>query len=380
MIYFDNAATTRFKPRAAINALLKEVKRSSNSCRSGHDDAVRCALKNEECRRYLLKAFGAEDDYYLIFTKNCTEALNLAIFGYLNGKEDATVITSAIEHNSVLRPLFKLKKDGKIKLRVINPVDNGAVSVKHIANAADGAELVALNLMSNVTGAINDVAEIAKYLDKKKTIFLVDGAQGIPLYDINMKEMKIDMLPMPGHKGLHGVQGTGFLIFRRDLELAPLLYGGTGTSSDSVYQPHAAPEAYEAGTVFSAGFHALYEGAKWSFDNKAQNRARIAALTKLFLYNLGYLGAKCYAKNPHGGIVSFSFEGIDPSDLADILNRNYGIAVRSGLHCAPLIHNHMGTLESGLVRVSFGVDNTEKEVAILTEALEKTVYKTGLKK
>ncbi|MCI5819964.1 MAG: aminotransferase class V-fold PLP-dependent enzyme [Acidaminococcus sp.] len=368
MIYFDNAATTRFKPSGVIKALVKEVKNSSNSGRSGHDDAIANMAKIEYTRRNLLKLYGAESGYNIVFTKNCTEALNLAISGFLKGNEKA--VTTVNEHNSMLRPLFEKKRNG-LSLTILNPTDNLSVSSKHVLRAAYDADFIGLNLASNVTGAVCDVADVGQK-KSDRTVLLVDGSQGSPYIDINMTRDKIDMLAMPAHKGLHGIQGVGFLIFREDIKLKPLLFGGTGVASDSVYQPLIVPECYEAGTLFAAGIHALNEGAVWSFKERQKNAEKTKMLTTQMYNGLVFLGLKVYCVTPRIGIVSFKHNDIPPSVMADELN-DCGFAVRSGLHCAPLIHNHLGTLDGGLIRASIGVDNTMQEVNAFLNCLEKIV-------
>ncbi|MGN0796368.1 MAG: aminotransferase class V-fold PLP-dependent enzyme [Christensenellales bacterium] len=368
MIYFDNAATTRFKPKCVIKALISEAKHSSNSGRSGHDDALKNMMKIENARKNLLSLYGATDGFNIVFTKNCTEALNLAISGYLKGNEK--IVTTVNEHNSMLRPLFEQKRKGAI-LNVLNPSENLSVSSKHVLRAAYDADFIGLNLASNVTGAICDVAEVGNK-KSSKSVLLVDGSQGSPYIDLNMKKDKIDMLAMPAHKGLHGIQGVGFLIFRNDIKLKPLIYGGTGVASDSVYQPLIVPECYEAGTLFAAGIHALNEGAIWSFAQREKNAEKTLKLTTYILNGLSFLGLKTYCVNPRLGIISFCDSEIPSSAMADKLNEA-GIAVRSGLHCAPLIHNHLGTLDGGLVRVSVGVDNRQDEATYLLSCLEKII-------
>lgn len=370
MIYFDNAATSRFKPKKAIKALVYDTVHSANSGRSGHDDAIYAMVNNEKTRRLLLKIYGAESGYNVVFTKNCTEAINLAVFGCLDPSKK--IVTTVNDHNAMLRPLFNLKSKGA-SLSVVNPSDNLSINPKHVLRLSYDADFIGMNLASNVTGAVSDVEEVGKK-KSDKTILLVDGAQGSPFYQIDMTKYNIDMLAMPAHKSLHGIQGVGFLIFKDTLKLSPLVYGGTGTSSDSVYQPLYAPEGFEAGTQFSAGIHALYEGAKWSMENLERSRKNVLKLSQKLMYALGSLGLINYSVNPQLGIFSFKDSDIPPTVMADELN-TLGFATRSGLHCAPLIHNYLGTLESGLVRVSIGADNTEKEINALISALEKIMIK-----
>ena len=376
MIYFDNAATSRFKPKSVRKAVVKELKNSANPGRGAHRDAIRASMLVENARAYLLSALGADDDYELVFTKNCTEALNLAIFGTVIPKTH--VVTTALEHNSVLRPLFKLKDENVISLSVLNPDRFGKINPAHFERMlGNDTRLAVVTAQSNVTGMTTDLAAIGKICNLHNVTLLADGAQAVPLTKINVKEMNISMLAAPGHKGLHGPQGTGFLIFKRDLNVRPLLLGGTGTDSDSVYMPKSPPESLEAGTLNAAGIAGLLEGAKWSFKHAEASRKHIEKLSEKIIYGLKkipcvtlYTADDCFT-----GVVSFNVKGADSTEVGDILNEKYHVAVRAGLHCAPLVHNANGTLDVGAVRVGIGVDNTEKEADKLLSAVKSIAAK-----
>lgn len=374
MIYLDNAATSHFKPESVFNALYYDLTHSANSGRSAHRYATDCALKIERTREYLLEKLGADDNYGIVFTKNCTEALNLAIFGFL--KDGAKVVTTANEHNSVLRPLFTLAKDGKIDLTLVKQSADGRISADEIANKAQDADLLVVGHASNVTGAIVDLQKLGAKLASSRVKILVDGAQSVPIVDISMKNNGIDMLACPGHKGLHGIQGTGFLIFKKDIELKPLMYGGTGIYSESVYQSNIIPEDYEAGTVFSGGISALYEGAKWSFEHLDYLKQNVKHLANECKNALVSLGAEVYVVDADAGIVSFNLPDIQSADVANSLSEK-DIAVRSGLHCAPLVHEFLGTTGTGAVRVSFGADNDETDLRILISAIKEFLRAYG---
>lgn len=369
MIYLDNAATSAFKPKGVLDALAYDLAHSANSGRSGHRYALDAAMKIEDCRHFLLSALGASDGGYgIAFTKNCTEALNLGIFGFLRG--GMRVVTTAYDHNSVLRPLFELEKRGKIELMVVEPDENGFISAAHMDSAMQNADFCAVSAASNVTGARIDTDALAASAAKHGVITLVDGAQAVPLVRIDMRKTPFDMLALPGHKGLHGPQGTGCLIFRNDLMLQPLVMGGTGTASDSTYQPTEPPEALEAGTLFAGGIAALHEGAKWSFAERAKNAAVVKRLAGELIEYLKGLNAEVYTKDPALGVVSFNLKDKDSSFVANALAER-DFAVRGGLHCAPLAHKALGTLSRGAVRASIGSDNTEKDIYLFVAALEK---------
>lgn len=374
MIYLDNAATSRFKPKCVLDALIFDVTHSANSGRAGHDEAIDKSIRIQKCREYLLSVFGASDEYSLIFTKNCTEALNLAIFGIVKGGE--RVLTGVNEHNSVLRPLYKLKQESKISLEIVKTNPLGRIDVKDVEKFATNADILVFGGACNVNGAICDIQSIADYCKINGKILILDGAQSVPLIPLTLKSSGISMLACPGHKGLHGVQGTGFLIVRKDIKLSPLLYGGTGTFSSDVTPVVEMPDSFEAGTLFSGGIDALRQGAKWSFDNVDKNRKYIDRITKNIVHGLHDIGATLYTRDTQTGVVCFNLANADSGYIADKLNE-YGICVRGGLHCAPLVHREQGTSFQGAVRASVGCETKEGEIAYFLSVVERLMK--GLK-
>lgn len=374
MIYLDNAATSRFKPKCVLDALIFDVTHSANSGRAGHDEAIDKSIRIQKCREYLLSVFGASDEYSLIFTKNCTEALNLAIFGIVKGGE--RVLTGVNEHNSVLRPLYKLKQKGKISLEIVKTNPLGRIDVKDVEKLATNADILVFGGACNVNGAICDIQSIADYCKNNGKILILDGAQSVPLIPLTLKSSGISMLACPGHKGLHGVQGTGFLVVRKDIKLSALLYGGTGTFSSDVTPIVEMPDSFEAGTLFSGGIDALRQGAKWSFDNVDKNRKYIDRITKNILHGLHDIGATLYTRDTQTGVVCFNLANADSGYIADKLNE-YGICVRGGLHCAPLVHREQGTSFQGAVRASVGCETKEGEIAYFLSVVERLMK--GLK-
>ena len=367
IIYFDNAATSRFKPKTVLDALNYDILHSANSGRSGHKDAIEKSVNIEKCRRAITSVFGADDDYSVVFTKNCTEALNLAILGIINGGEK--VITSTNEHNSVLRPLYYLENQGKIRLTVLKAKQDGRLDIAKIKEAAKNADIFVFGGACNVTGATLDLFEIGKIAKEYGTKLIVDGAQSVPYCDLNVNDYGIDMLACPGHKGLHGIQGTGFLLVKNDIKPKPLLFGGTGTRSSELLPDIELPDSYEAGTLFSGGISALSEGIKWTYSKLENIKIHIDRLSNNLIYTLKNIGATVYSNETKCGVISFNLRDLDSTLVADNLNDN-GIAVRAGLHCAPLVHKTLGTLSQGAVRASIGVDNTDKDVAKLGSVLE----------
>ena len=366
MIYLDNAATSRFKPKCVIDALLSDVKNSANSGRSGHKASILTTLAVESARTYFKEVFDVDN---VVFTKNCTEALNLAIFGFV--KEGMTVLTTENEHNSVLRPLYELKGRGVINL-LIEPVINGYTPFERLVDGGKQADLMVVSNVSNVLGAVIDVKALKHSLKDYPVKILVDGAQGVPYVDIDGK--CADMIALPAHKGLHGIQGVGALLFNNDIQLKPLIYGGTGTESFSFMQPETIPDGLESGTLFSGGIRAFHEGAKWTFEHINEIRHHIENLAKECAYGLNHLGAKVYNKDYKSGIVTFNIFDVDSQTIANYLDQR-NIAVRGGFHCAPLIHKRLNTAVQGAVRVSFGVDNNEKDIVSLLSAVEKFIIK-----
>lgn len=370
MIYFDTAATSRFKPAGALKAFWKAQKHIANSGRSGHEDAVMLSEGIERTRSFLLSALGGEKKHELAFTKNCTEALNLAILGAC--AEGCEVITTVFEHNSVLRPLYKLKKDNKIILHIVNPDKSGKINPEHIERLINGnTGLLAVNYVSNVTGTAIDLTAVGRIAQKYNLRLLLDGAQGVPHLPLNLNEMGITFLACAGHKGLHGMQGTGFLAFDKSIKIKPLIFGGTGTNSDSVYQPTSYPESLESGTLNAPAIIALGEAAKWTYDNLEKINLKTERLTAKLLYGIKNIRqAEVYTPDGcHNGVIAFNLGRLTSSELGDTLNFDYGIGVRTGLHCAPLAHNYLGTLERGAVRVSVGWHNTDREADYLLNAI-----------
>ena len=372
MIYLDNAATSHFKPKTVLDALNYDILHSANAGRSGHDEAIKKSLAIESARSTLLHMLGADENYSLIFTKNCTEALNLALFGVIKGGE--TVVTSKNEHNSVLRPLYHLANKDKIKLKVLSQNKNHKIDIRDIKESAKTADIFVFGGACNVTGATLDLEEVGKIAKENNVLLIVDGAQCVPYLDVNVKNCHIDMLACPGHKGLHGVQGTGFLIVRKNLPLIPLLFGGTGTYSSEVLPNIEIPDSFEAGTQFSGGIAALETGAKWTYNKLDFIKNKLDRLSKSLILNFEDIGATVYSFETNCGVVAFNLKDLDSTYVADILNDN-GIYVRAGLHCAPLVHEHLGTLKQGAVRISIGCDNSDKDILIVSNVLENIMRK-----
>lgn len=374
MIYLDNSATSRFKPECVVNAMVNQLQNSCNSGRSGHKDCIELGMKIYNARETLKNFVGANDDYQVIFTSGCTEALNLAIFGSQTVLgTDYQIITTLNEHNSVLRPITKLAKNYNIDIAYLVPNENGVVTSKILENAiTDKTRLVIINHTSNVTGANCDITEIGKVTAKYGIKLLVDSAQSLGHCPINMLDSHIDMLAIAGHKGIYGPQGIGALIVHNDTQLTPLKYGGTGTNSDDLEQPLVLPEAFEAGTLNTPAILGMEQAIIWSSKNKNNVHQLHRYLSSELIYGLKQInGIKLYSNFP-SSVISFSLPNHTSSEVADYLSER-NIAVRSGLHCAPLIHRHLGTVNDGLVRASIGYNNSIFDIKTLLIELEKLV-------
>lgn len=366
MIYFDNAATGGQKPDGVISGVVSSIKLCANPGRSGHKLAIACANLTQACRRELCSFFDAYSTERVIFTKNCTEALNIALFGVL--KNGDHVIATPMEHNSVLRPLEFLQNQGVITYDIC-PLAQGNVRADDIKKLLKkNTKLVAITGASNVTGAIPPLDKIKEILPKN-VLLLVDGAQSGGHIPLSMQKVGVDMLCLAGHKGMLGIQGSGALLFSPRVNPAPRLFGGTGSMSVSLEMPDFYPDALEAGTVAFPAIVSLLEGTRHLSVYFEQITKKIYALTQYLISALKNLPAyQVYSKPNPCGIVAFAHKNLQAEYLAGVLSSTYDIAVRGGLHCAPLMHNALAT-QGGLVRVSFSHFNTTVEIDELISAL-----------
>ncbi len=368
MIYFDNAATGGFKPSAVIDAATTAIRYlNANPGRSGHRLSVTGAKAVYECRRILSEFFSCPAEK-VIFTKNCTEALNLAIFG--TARKKGHVITTALEHNSVLRPLNYLQHSGKISLDVVTPSKPSEL-VELIKNKIkDDTYLVVCTAVSNVTGCELPLEEIGKLCKTHGIIFLVDGAQGGGHIPLDMAKLNVDLLALAGHKGLSGIMGSGALLINDETQLSPLIHGGTGTQSLNLFQPQEYPEKLEAGTLNLPAITALSEGVKFVGKNLENFGRHLLSATGRLIDGLEKIkGVKIYSTPNRSGIVAFSVGDKASTDVADILSQDYDVAVRGGMHCSPLTHKLLGSLDGGLVRASLAVQNSFREIDYFIKAI-----------
>lgn len=370
MIYFDNAATGGFKPRAVTDTATTVMRYlSANPGRSGHRLSLSGAQIIYECRDFLAKVFGTKPEK-VIFTKNCTEALNVAIFGSI--KKGGHVITTVFEHNSVLRPLYHLKRQGIIELDVVAPSVNEPIELAIKKAIKPQTYLIVTTALSNVTGQSLPIKKIGEIARKHGLLYLVDGAQGGGHIPLNLIKQHVNLLCLAGHKGLMGIMGSGALIIDDDTDISPLILGGTGSESFNLSQPDCYPERLEAGTLNLPAIASLLEGVKIVNDNLENYGTHLLDYTTKLIDGLSNIkGCKSYSSPNKAGIVSFELEGIASADLADLLNKEYDVAVRGGLHCAPLMHKYLGTEENGLLRASLSVQNSGREIDYFLKAISR---------
>ncbi|WP_206460158.1 aminotransferase class V-fold PLP-dependent enzyme [Anaerovorax sp. IOR16] len=382
MIYLDNAATTFPKPTVSLRAINQcMTSYCGNPGRSGHDMSMKTGEEVYKTRKEIQELFQVEDASHILFTSNATDSLNLAIKGTL--KSGDHVITTSMEHNSVLRPLKSLEKEG-VQISIIYGNKEGKINPELIrSEIRENTKMIACTHASNVTGTILPIKAIGQIAKENKLIFLVDASQSAGCIPINVNEMNIDLLAMPGHKGLLGPLGTGVLYVNPKLKLKHLKEGGTGTNSRDVRQPYDYPEGYESGTVNAPGIIGL--GRSVAFVKKiGVNKIReyeenlISILHKELSNqkNIIVYGPKNIQDKV--GIFTFNIKGMECEQVAQELNDKYHIAVRAGFHCAGLAHKTIDTLDIGAVRMSVGPFNQPKEIKYVAQAI-KEINKNNLR-
>ena len=373
MIYFDNAATGGRKPDGVLTAVHSAVKVCANPGRGAHKLSLSCASLVQDTRNALNLFFNGYGFDRVIFTKNCTEALNIALLGTL--RKGDHVIVSCAEHNSVLRPLQHLKSLGIIEYDVC-PLQGEVQNGNAFLNPKDiqkrikpNTRLVAVTLASNVNGYIPHIEQISSILPAN-VLLLCDGAQAGGHIHIDMQQLGIDLLSLAGHKGLLGIQGSGALLFSERVFPQPILFGGTGSLSISLDMPDFYPDALEAGTLAFPAIISLLEGVRYLAQHEKHIQSRLLMLTAYLLNGLTRLNNyTVYSKANPCGIVAFCHKTLPSEFLSQTLSEKYDIAVRGGLHCAPLMHKALKTQENGLIRVSFSHFNSEREIDQLLTAL-----------
>lgn len=375
IIYFDNSATSFPKPEEVYKASEKAMRiYGANPGRGGHRMAVEASKEIFKVREKVANLFNIKDPLRIAFTQNSTYALNFAIKSCINKK--GHVITTALEHNSSLRPLFSKRDSGEIELELIYPEKNGEISIeKIIESIKEDTIAVVVNHISNVTGTIVDIEKIGKVTREKGVMLIVDASQSAGYLDIDVERYGIDILCFTGHKSLYGLQGSGGIYIREGIDFIPIIEGGTGSFSKLERQPLVMPEGLEAGTLNTLAIVSLGVGIEFIQKVGIENiREHEDRLKQRFLIELKKIPEiEVYGSDRRGPVVTLNIKGIDSGDLAAYLDEEYGILVRGGLHCAPKIHEAIGNGENGGVRFSFGFFNTDEEVDYAIKALKEIV-------
>ena len=374
MIYMDNAATTMHKPQKVIDAVVSAMSSMGNAGRGASEAALSASRIIYDTRDRLARLFGAEDARRIAFTSNSTESLNIAIKGILDPGDH--VITTVLEHNSVLRPLYEMEKKG-VELSIIGCDEKGMPDLAAMEAAVkENTKMIICTNGSNLTGNYIDVAVIGEMAHRHGVIFAVDASQTAGVFPIDVQKMNIDILCFTGHKGLLGPQGTGGIYVKEGIELRPLKTGGSGIQTYSKEHPVQMPTALEAGTLNGHGIAGLHAALEYLEEEEIDNIRRRENELMWRFYNgvKDVPGVKVYgdySQKERCAIVTLNIGDYDSSEVSDELLMEYDISTRSGGHCAPLMHEALGTVEQGAVRFSFSHYNTEEEVDTAIRAIRE---------
>lgn len=374
MIYMDYAATSIHKPEVVLEAVEKAMRSMGNPGRGVHEASLCAARSIYETRVRIAELFGAESPSCIAFTMNATESLNIAIKGILEAGDH--VITTAMEHNSVLRPLYVMEQRG-IELTILPCDKNGNVDQKELEKAIRGnTKALICTHGSNLTGNLNDLKSLGKLASENHILFVVDASQTAGVFPIDVQEMKIDILCFTGHKSLLGPQGTGGLYVRNNVQVRPLLSGGSGIQTYSKVHPAEMPTALEAGTLNSHGLAGLCASIQWIEETGMSIiREKEQKLMWTFYQEVvkipGVVVYGDFSGKERCPIVTLNIRDYDSGQVSDALYMDYGIAVRAGGHCAPLMHEALGTKEQGAVRFSFSYENTMEEIKTAVLAIKE---------
>lgn len=370
-LYLDNAATSYPKPASVVEAVrwaMEEV--GATPGRAAHRRAREALRIVAEARAKAAHLFGIANPDRVVFTKNATEGLNLVLKGWLRPGD--RVVVSGMEHNAVVRPLQRLTNLG-IVVETLLCTPAGQIRLEDLDQALQPSpRLVAMVHASNVNGALQPIAEVARSCSQKGVPLLLDAAQTAGIQPILADSWNLGMIACSGHKGLLGPPGVGILYIRRDLEVLPLLEGGTGSLSEHFLQPEFCPDRYESGTPNLPGIAGLAAGIEFllerGVDAIRDHELRLARILEQELAALP--GVTVYSPEVRGtGVVSFAIEGLTAEDIGAVLDEGYDIAVRTGLHCAPLAHQTLGTMPHGTVRISPGFSTTVEDLDYFLQAL-----------
>lgn len=374
MIYLDNAATTMHKPKEVIDAVVEAMTSLGNAGRGANEASLSAARIIYDAREKLCRFFNGEDPRQIVFTSNSTESLNIAVKGLLEPGDH--VITTMLEHNSVLRPLYEMEKKG-VALTIIKADKRGRFSLEEMEAAIrPETKMIVCTNGSNLTGNYVDIGKVGEMAHRHDVLFVVDASQTAGVFPIDVQNMQVDVLCFTGHKGLLGPQGTGGMYVREGLAIRPLKSGGSGVQTYSKTHPREMPTALEAGTLNGHGIAGLRAGVEYIENTGLDTiRAREQELMWRFYEGVKEIpGVTVYGdfdSRERCAIVSLNIGDYDSSEVSDALLTEYGISTRPGGHCAPLMHEALGTVEQGAVRFSFAHSNTEEEVDIAINAVRE---------
>ncbi len=374
MIYLDNAATTMHKPKEVIDAVVEAMTSLGNAGRGANEASLSAARIIYGAREKLCRFFNGEDPRQIVFTSNSTESLNIAIKGLLEPGDH--VITTMLEHNSVLRPLYEMEKKG-VALTIIKADKKGRFSLEEMEAAIrPETKMIVCTNGSNLTGNYVDIGKVGEMAHRHDVLFVVDASQTAGVFPIDVRNMQVDVLCFTGHKGLLGPQGTGGMYVREGLAIRPLKSGGSGVQTYSKTHPREMPTALEAGTLNGHGIAGLRAAVEYIEKTGLDNiRAKEQELMWRFYEGVKEIpGVTVYGdfhSRERCAIVSLNIGDYDSSEVSDALLTEYGISTRPGGHCAPLMHEALGTVEQGAVRFSFAHSNTEEEVDIAINAVRE---------
>lgn len=375
MIYLDNAATTYPKPDRVYDAVMDCMKNyCANPGRAGHKLAMKAAREIYDARENIAKLFNIDNPMNIVFTNNATDSLNLAIKGVV--RDGDHIITTSMEHNSVIRPIKSLEKYG-VENTIVKCDKDGFLNIEDLKKEIKpNTKLIVTTHASNVCGTIIDIKSVGEVAKDNNILYLVDASQTAGVYDINVAEINVDMIAAPGHKCLLGPQGTGILYIREGLSINILKEGGTGSKSEDLFQPDLLPDKYESGTHNTPGIVGLNEGVKFILEKGTDNiRDYEEKLCQYMLdkledvQNIKVYGPKDSKKR--AAVISINIDNMDSGEITYILDSEYDIATRSGIHCSPLAHETLGTLEQGAVRFSLGYFNTKEDIDKAIGALQE---------
>lgn len=376
MIYLDSSATSFLKPPQVAEAVFRSFNTIGNAGRGAHAPTLNASRLIYDTREKLAALFGTPDPSRIAFTCNATEALNIAIHGAIHPGEH--VITTACEHNSVLRPLYLKEKEGT-ELTIIPADKKGRIRYDLLESSVkSNTSAIVLTHASNLSGNVTDLAFVSNFAKKHRLLLIVDASQTAGSLPINVVKMGIDILCFTGHKGLFGPQGTGGLYVREGLTLSPLKSGGSGIHSFDRQHPTDMPTALEAGTLNGHGIAGLNAGLDYILSTGVKNiHAKEISLARRFVNGISDISdLKLYGdidaplRTP---IISLNIGNMSSASVSDILWEDYEICVRAGAHCAPLMHKTFGTEKQGAVRFSFSCFNTEAEIDTAIRAMHEIV-------